>query len=262
MLEFRRIRDTMGNMPTPFTHLETAQRLLKDGQIPLDVRALLDADRSAFLLGHIAADARVDAGVSREATHFYAYDRPIDEHPWRVMMHRYPDLQSAHSPAQRAFLAGYVAHLSIDEYWTLNMVRPYFIKREWNTPSREFRFLMLHIILCYLDERDLRRLLPWQNESLCAAQPEDWLPFMSDDILRGWRDFIGEQLKPGGISQTLALFGARIGKQPEELRAILDSPEQMENGLWANVPPEDLARIEGEMYGYACEQMAIFFSNE
>lgn len=249
-------------MPTPFTHLETAQRFLADAQLAPGFRAMLNGERSAFLLGNIAADARVDSGVSRETTHFYAYDRPIDEHPWRVMMRQYPALSEARSPAQRAFLAGYVAHLSIDEYWSLNMVRPYFVKREWNTPSREFRFLMLHIILSYMDERDLSLLYGWQHESLCAADPCGWLPFMSDATLIGWRNFIGEQIKPGGVSQTLSLFGARIGKTVDELRAILDSPDQMRNGLWANVPPDDLARVEAEMYAFAREQMGMFLSNE
>jgi hypothetical protein len=81
---------------------------------------------------------------------------------------------------------------------------------------------------------------------------------MSDATLAAWRNFIGEQVAPGGLSQTLSLFGARIGKAPEELRAILDSPEQMNNGLWSNVPPDDLARVEVEMYAFAREQMAIY----
>jgi hypothetical protein len=245
-------------MPTPFTHLETAQRFLADEQLSPDQRALLTAERGAFLLGSIAADARIGAGVPRETTHFYAYDRPIEERPWRVMMQRYPALHTTHSPAQRAFLAGYVAHISIDEYWTLNMVRPYFVKREWNTDSRDFRFLMLHIILSYMDERDLSLLEAWQYESLCAAEPSEWLPFMSDETLVGWRNFIGEQIAPGGESRTLALFGERIGKHADELRAILDSPEQMQHGLWDNVPPDDLARVEAEMYAFAREQMRLY----
>jgi len=245
-------------MPTPFTHLETAQRFLADEQLPSDKRALLNAERSAFLLGSVAADARVGAGASRESTHFYAYDRPIEERAWRVMLQRHPGLRTAHSPAQPAFLAGYVGHLSIDEYWTLNMVRPYFVKREWNTTSRDFRFLMLHIILSYMDERDLPKLEAWQHPTLCAAEPCEWLPFMNDAILTGWRDFIGQQLAPEGVSQTLSLFGARIGRTAAELRAILDSPEQMQDGLWANVPPDDLSRVETEMYTFAREQMGVY----
>jgi hypothetical protein len=244
-------------MPTPFTHLEIAQRLLQD-DLPPDVCTLLNSECSAFLLGSIAADARVESGVSRETTHFYAYDQPIVEHPWRVMMHTYPQLEDAHSPAQRAFLAGYIAHLSVDEYWTVNLVRPYFVKRDWGEFRPPFRFLMLHIILSYMDERDLVLLQSWQYETLCEAQPDEWLPFMNDATLMGWRNYIGDQIKPDGISQTLPLFGLRLGKPAEELRAILDSPEEMQRGLWTNVPQDDLARVEGEMYAFAREQMAIY----
>lgn len=245
-------------MPTPFTHLEIAQRLLED-ELPSDICELLNSQRSAFLLGSVAADARVEAGVSRETTHFYAYDQPIVEHPWRVMMRQYPQLEAAHSPAQRSFLAGYIAHLSVDEYWTLNLVRPFFVKRDWGDFTPAFRFLMLHIILSYMDERDLSLLQSWQYETLREAQPDAWLPFMNDATLTGWRNTIGDQIKPGGVSQTLPLFGTRISKSPEELRAILDSPEEMQRGLWANVPRSDLARVEGEMYAFAREQMVIYF---
>lgn len=244
-------------MPTPFTHLEIAQRLLED-DLPPNVYALLDSERSAFLLGSIAADARVESGASRETTHFYAYDQPIVEHPWRSMMRLHPQLEAARSQARLAFLAGYVAHLSVDEYWTLNLVRPYFVRRDWGEFTPAFRFLMLHIILSYMDERDLPLLQSWQYETLCDAQPDAWLPFMNDATLTGWRNTIGEQIKPGGVSQTLPLFGTRISKSVEELRAILDSPEEMQRGLWANVPPDDLARVEGEMYAFAREQMVAY----
>jgi hypothetical protein len=132
-------------MPTPFTHLEIAQRLLCDPHVPESTRALLDSERPAFLLGSVAADARDGAGATRESTHFYAYDRPIEERPWRVMMNSFPALARPHSRAQVAFRAGYVAHLSIDEEWGRKLVRPRFVKHEWGTPW-EHRFLMLHII--------------------------------------------------------------------------------------------------------------------
>jgi hypothetical protein len=246
-------------MPTPFTHLEIAQRLLKD-DLPSQADDLLNSECSAFLLGSIAADARVEAGVSRETTHFYAYDQPIVEHPWRVMMRLYPQLEDARSEAQRAFLAGYIAHLSVDEYWTLNLVRPYFVKRDWGEFTPAFRFLMLHIILSYMDERDLSLLQSWQYTTLCNAQPDEWLPFMNDATLTGWRNYIGDQIKPDGVSQTLHLFGTRISKSQEELRAILDSPDEMQRGLWANVPQDDLARVEAEMYAFAREQMVKYLS--
>jgi hypothetical protein len=242
-------------MPTPFTHLASAQQMLVDAQVPADLRALLERELPAFLLGNIAADARVSSNINREATHFFAYDRPIEQHPWRVMLEQHPSLQVPTTDAQRAFLAGYVAHLSLDEVWSLEMVRPHFVGGEWG--DRRLRFLMLHIILIYMDERDYAALLSWQRPTLCAATPHDWTPFMSDDTLAEWRDFIGGQIAPGS-SQTLEVFGGRISVTPGELRAILDDPAQMQRDLWDHIPRALLADIETRMYAHARAQMVAF----
>lgn len=247
----------MGFMPTPFTHLEIAQRMLVDESIPQAIRSALADDLSAFLLGSVAADARTEGGLRREDTHFYSYDRGIREHPWRVMMQQNPSLMKPENPAHRAFLAGYVGHLSVDEIWSLDMLGPHFVAREW--ASRGTRFFMLHILLVYMDERDLLLLAAWQHTTLPAAQPHHWLPFMSDSILADWRDFISEQIKPGGESLTLEVFGSRINKKPEDLRVVLDSPERMQNELWAHITPEILTGVQNTMYRHACEQLMIYW---
>jgi len=240
-------------MPTPFTHLEIAQRLLCDGEIPQATRDLLTRERGAFLLGSIAADARVGSGAPRDRTHFYAYGQDIVEHPWRVMIQKNPGLMQPKTDAHRAFIAGYVAHLSVDESWSLNMVGPHFVAREWG--DQAFRFYMLHIILIYMDERDLARLEGWQAESLHTAIPQQWLNFMTDADLAHWRDLIDAQIAPDGKSQTLLIFGSRIGKTPDELRAFLDSPDEMQAGLWTHIPRPILAEIEALMYIHARTQM-------
>ena len=254
-----RDRFTIDLMPTPFTHLLTAQRLLDDPCLSDSARAFLYAERAAFLLGNIAADARVDSGQTREATHFYAYDEPpVSRQTWRVMLERHPSLKTPTSPAQRAFIAGYVAHLSMDEVWTLDMLAPQFGQRDWGGSSH-FRFVMLHILLIHIDERDLRGIEGWQVDTLREAAPYNWLPFMTDATLRQWRDFIATQLEPGA-SETLAVLGGRVGMTAGELRAILESPERMHEDLWSNVVPEVLTQVEQEMYIHARSQLAIYLS--
>lgn len=240
-------------MPTPFTHLEIAQRLLCDEEVPSAAHTLLNAERAAFLLGSIAADARVGSGAPREHTHFYVYGQAIKTHPWREMVTRNPALLLPHDRAHQAFVAGYVAHLSVDETWSKEMTEPHFVRREWG--DRAFRFYMLHIILIYMDERDLARLENWQPGSLNEARPQAWLPFMSDDDLRRWQALIFDQIKPDGSSRTLEIFGGRIGKSPEELRAFLDSQEQMTAGLWDHIPIPLLQTVEAAMYVHARTQM-------
>jgi len=244
-------------MPTPFTHLETAQRMLVDEHIPPNIRSALALEKPAFLLGNIAADARTSGDLTRESTHFYSYDKGITEHPWRVMLQRNPGLYHPNSMAHRVFVAGYVAHLTIDEVWSLQMLTPHFVHRDWG--SNAFRFLMLHMLLISMDERDYRALQSWQYPTLIQAEPNHWLPFMSDHILSDWRDFISEQISPTGHSQTLEVLGKRINKTPAELRATLDSP-QIQNDLWGNITPELLATVEADMYQQAYEQMCVYWN--
>lgn len=243
-------------MPTPFTHLEVAQRLLRDEKIPQHMRDFLHDNLAAFTLGSVAADGRVGSGAPRETTHFYAYGEPLVEHPWRVMVRENPRLMRPHSDAHRAFVAAYVAHLSMDEIWSKHMVGPHFVGAGWG--DQRFRFYMLHIILIYMDERDLAKLEDWIPESLCAAMPESWLGFMSDDDLRSWQTLIHDQIKPDGHSQTLEIFGERIGKPPEEMRAILDDPNTMQSDLWDHVSKALLGEVEAQLYAHARQQLIMY----
>ncbi len=228
---------------------------MRDNDVPEAVRLALTAERSAFLLGNIAADARVNSGIKRADTHFYTYDEPLRDHAWRVMLARHPVLQTAISPDQRAFLAGYVAHLAMDEVWMLDLLRDYFFDAQWR--DHKFRFLMLHILLTRIDERDNALLEAWHAPTLQAAQPADWLPFMSTADLMAWRDFIHLQLVSG--SQTLAVLGKRVNKTPDEFRAILDSPERLQADLWDHVPPAIVEQVETRMYTFAREQLLIYW---
>ena len=245
-------------MPTPFTHLRYAQDLLTDPAVPAQGRALLNTERGAYLLGSVIADAHSLCGLKREDTHFYSFDRPMETHPWRVMMANYPALTAARDPAWRAFLAGYVMHLSMDEVWSLEMTGPEFADREW--APRPQRFVMLHVLLISLDERDLALLNPEFSADFRDVHPYRWLPFMEDRVLREWASLIHAQLSPGGSSETLAVYGPRIQKSPDELRAILDAPERMQADLWAHVTPETTVRVETSMVEHARAQMVAYLS--
>lgn len=250
---------TIELMPTPFTHLEIAQRLLADEDLAQAERDLLRTHQPAFLLGSVAADARVAQG-GREATHFYEYDAPLHEHPWRTMVQQHPTLMQPHSPAQRVFVAGYVAHLAVDEAWVLRMLRPYFVYGDWGGVSRPDRFVALHLILTHMDERDYDHLSEHCGAVMRQAAVAAWLPFMPDEVLRDWRDFIASQVAPGGQSRTLEIFAPRVRLSPEQMRAMLDTQPTMQRYLWQHVPQSALAEVERQMYAFAREQMQIYLA--
>lgn len=244
-------------MPTPFTHLAYAQRLLSEPGLPPTARALLHAHRPAFWLGSIAADVQTISALRREDTHFYHYERPMTEHPYRVMLARYPSMRAPAEDAARAFVAGYTAHLAMDELWSQHMIGPYFAREDWG--PREVRFLALQLVLIVMDERDRAGLDAALAEELGRAAPAGWAPFVGDAHLAEWRDMIARQLAPGGQSETLAVVSSRspagMPLTPGRLRAMLDSPQRMARLLWNHVPPAALHEAEQRMFAAAREQL-------
>jgi hypothetical protein len=242
-------------MPTPFTHLEIATRLYDDPALTQPARDLMHAEYAAFLPGTTCADAKPEPGADREVTHFYRYDKPMIDHPWRVMLATYPALAQPQTAAHRAFIAGYVAHLAADEYWSRYMLKPHFAESSWGTDLR-WRFFVLHLLLIYMDERDLKTLTPALARTSQQSIPDIWLPFMRDEVICDWRDDVAEQIV--GNSKTLDILGSRVKKTPDELRVLLDAPETMQAYLWDHIPLTELARIESEMYAFSREQMLIY----
>lgn len=246
-------------MPTPFTHLAAAQRLLNDSALAPEHRDLFRRELSAFLLGSVAADARNESGSDRAATHFYDYAKEItDEMPWQAMLRQNPQLWTPQNEAHEAFVAGYIAHLSMDEIWSRRMVGPQFFARDW--VSLEHRWVMLHVILIVMDERDERTLEDWQGEALKLAAPHHWTDFLTDSSLMNWRDLVASQLLPGGHSLTLDIFGPRARRTPEQLRHLLDDRQALEANLWQYVSQDFLTQTEADMYAHAVTQTADYLA--
>jgi hypothetical protein len=245
-------------MPTPFTHLVYAQRLLSDEDIPASARALIADHLPAYYLGTVAADGHFMCALRREDTHFYTYDRPMEDHPWRLMLRRFPALLKPTSADHRAFLAGYVAHLAMDEIWQKQMVHPRFVMQEWG--SRRQRFLMLNVLLVTMDERDYPNIDPGIPHHLGKAAPDHWLPFMEDEALSGWGALINRQIADGGQSETLAIIAPRVALPVDALRELLDSHERLEAELWTPIPRSALAAVEAAMYAEARTDLALFLA--
>lgn len=242
-------------MPTPFTHLQITLRLMNDPLVPQAIRDFINQHRPAFLLGGVIADQR-RVGGKRADTHFYEYTKPMPDNPWREMFRQYPSLEKPDSEAHKAFLTAYVAHLSADEYWTLHMLKPHFADSEWGEDVRG-RFYLLHLLLITMDERD-ENLLPENIASVLESSiPDSWLPFLSDNLICEWRDFIARQIDEDD-SQTLVIFGGRIQTEPEKVRELLNDADYMQSKLWDNVSREVLAEVEDKLYQFAREQMLIY----
>ncbi len=240
-------------------HMALAQRLIADPSLSGSARDLLRAAWGAFLLGSIAPDARVSSGISRVDTHFFEYSPVVDPPPALALLARHSELKrtALHDPQQTAFVAGYVAHLAMDEIWCTELLFPNFIQQNWG-PSAA-RNLSLHVLLGYLDDRDRQKLPESDYDQLASVVPHGWLPFMSDAALAGWRDVVASQIAPGATSQTFDILGKRVGMPGADLAVL--SRNEMNAKVWSNIPPARIASVEESMYNATRETVIAYIDS-
>jgi len=224
-------------MPTPFNHLRIAADLLAAPGLPAELRARLEAEQSAFLLGNIAPDVQTLTGQPREATHFFpvplngappALSRLFGLHPTLAAPHQLP-------AAQAAFLMGYLAHLEFDQHWVRTIFEPVFgPAQNWGTFTE--RLYLHNALRSYWDFRDLAALPAETAPTLSAARPAHWLPFVADVDLARWRDVIADQLHTGtGAEGTLRVFAERMKIDAADFQALIHSPAAMAERVFTRV---------------------------
>ncbi len=237
-------------MPTPFYHLSVAQDLLEHSGLAHRVRVILHNNRAAFLLGKTAPDVQVISGQTREDTHFYSLPVFELDPAWERMMAAYPALaDSGQLPAaQAAFVAGYLCHLQADQCWAIEIFNPGFgLDQKWSTFRR--RLYYHNVLRAYLDRQYFSALAADTGAELARLQPESWLPFVKNEHLIAWRDFLAEQLRPGAAVQTVEVFAARQGVAPEEFYRLLESEEMMAQEIFAHLPRRKLEAYRSRVLG-------------
>lgn len=220
-------------MPTPFYHLSLARRL----QAARDFPALLRDEWPAFCLGNIAPDAQNVSGQTRESTHFFDVPMRDPAPAWHTMFRQFPVLSDPARlpPAQAAFLAGYVCHLALDQLWIADIFDPVFgLEAGWSTFHH--RLFLHNVLRIYLDRIDAPNLQDGAGAALGQARPDGWLPFLADDALRRWRDFVADQLAEGAASQTVEVFAVRMSLAPTDFESLLQSPTAMQAQIFDRLP--------------------------
>jgi hypothetical protein len=236
-------------LPTPIEHLIVAERILASPQLPETVRVRLDASdvvRGAYFFGHIAPDVQVVSRQPREVTHFFTL--PPAAHQWAYsrMLAAHPDLTQPEdlSPLRTAFLAGYLSHLLLDEFWVRKVFYPIFGPHQtWE--AKHERLLLHNVLRAWLDRRDLPKLRDGLGQLLRFAEPNEWLPFASDTDLSRWRDIVAEQFAPGAGIRTVEIFANRARIPDSEFLALLE-PSVMNRRVFSRVNLNELDRFNDQ----------------
>ena len=225
-------------------HLALAEEIIRGDALPPAIRRLLTQQRGPFLLGHTAPDVQTVSGQRRDETHFYSIPRTSDRPAHETLFAAHPALAHAEllPPAQAAFVAGYIAHLLLDELWLDDVFLHYFWQ-DGGTHRTEPRAKVLrerifphNVLRTWMDRQDQQRLNGSVVTALRETEPQDWLPFVGDEHLRVWRDWLVGQIGPGGSVQTAEVFAQRMGVPVAEVEAVLRSPQQMEERVFRHIP--------------------------
>jgi len=152
----------------------------------------IDANRGAFYMGATAPDMRVLMKVDRRHTHFFQLDEFGKQDSVAAMFEAYPELSSAAAldPTTRAFMAGYLAHLLMDEIYIEEVYRVFFGERSplggdlWaNVLYRALQYEMNRRQLEDLDAMcSIRRAV-----EQAAGEPN--VRFLPDELIAEWQQF-------------------------------------------------------------------------
>ena len=232
-------------MPTPFMHLEVAERIRAHEALDRKIARKVAAELPAFYLGNVAADYQTIADTPREVTHFYKLPPERSTVAHERLVERYPQLAktSELSDDHAVFIAAYRAHLLLDLCWYWEVLVPYFVEaKDWPADHRQ-RFLVHNTLLTYLDKAAIETLPAGTAEILDAAEPNHWLPFASDGDLIRWRDVLVRQLQPGSEIETISIYARRMKMTPEEFAANLENPRWMQEHVFRKVPLHQVQNV-------------------
>lgn len=235
-------------VPTPFYHLSIAAELLAHPDLTNEIQGMLQARQSAFYFGNTAPDVQSVSGQRRDDTHFFGIPPQWDPPPWQVLLAKYrklarpAGLDSSHA----AFMAGYLCHLQADISWVAQIFIPVFWEqKEWADFKR--RLFYHNVVRTYLDGYFLQNLPGGMSERLMAAVPNAWLPFVEDQYLCKWRDYLADQLQPGAQIETIEVFARRQGISVEEFTDLVNSEDRMEAEIFSHIPRQLLVEYRQKL---------------
>jgi hypothetical protein len=249
-------------VPTPFYHLSVAEDLLQHSGLSVGNLEFLLEYRPAFLLGNTAPDVQTVSGQARQTTHFF--DVPIIpamQPAWEKILVAHPSLaRRRQSPEGAVFMAGYLCHLLADWLWVMEIFSPVFgPEAGWQTFRR--RLYLHNILRSYLDQQILEGLTPDIGVELTGVLPRHWLPFVEDDYLFVWRDFLAQQLHPGAKVQTVEVFAARQGLEPQEYYTLLNSEKRLDQEIFDRLPRQVLQGYRQRLIEASAQLVEMYLDN-
>jgi hypothetical protein len=173
-------------MPSLGSHLASARVLAQRLAHPS-----IEADRGSYYLGATAPDIRVLTRLDREHTHFFTLDEFESQDSIARLFREHPHLKDAVKldAVTRAFMAGYLTHLLMDQRYIEGIYREFF------GASSKFgddpRGNVLDRVLQYeMDRRERENVdaMLEIREAMAGCSVADDVRFIEQATLLQWRD--------------------------------------------------------------------------
>ncbi len=196
-------------MPNLPAHIDLAHEAAKRVSHPT-----LNADLGHYLLGSTAPDVRAITKRARAEYHFAPLSfREVGEGT-KGLFEAHPDLRNGSvESSTRAFVAGYVTHLVLDEAWILELYRPYFGNLHVYSDEVQGKIADRALQL-ELDRRSMSAVKPAMHLVAEAESPVD-LDFIAPETLGEWLEWVVELVGRDFTWERLRFMARRIASGDE-----------------------------------------------
>ena len=213
----------------------------------------LDSSMGYFLLGSTVPDIRAITKGRRERYHFAELDFADVGDGARGLFGTHPQLRSnGHAPT-RAFMAGYVTHLALDEAWIVEMYRPYFGDRTVFEDGAYGNVMdrAMQLELDRVSQADVAAAVPLLDQ---VSERVD-VGFIPPETISDWHRWVIEFMQREFSWDRLRFMARRIaagdGSHPAHTFAeefLKDVPGSIRR-LHAYVPPQELSSFRQRAVG-------------
>lgn len=249
-------------MPSLGSHLASAYGLADRLGHPY-----IDADRGSYYLGSTAPDIRVLLRVDRRLTHFFELDDFERQDSVARMFEEHPQLRDAASlnESTRAFIAGYVTHLLMDEHYIQSVYRRFFGER--STLGGDLHANLLDRALQYeMNRRELEddAALAEIRTAIDATEAAISVGFIESQLWPEWRDFTRgiTYQRPDWerFPRVMQIHLRRGGFSDEEIERVTANPSILVGEALAHVSEDQVARYLDEATELAFDRLVEYLA--
>ncbi|HEU0021636.1 MAG TPA: zinc dependent phospholipase C family protein [Dehalococcoidia bacterium] len=223
----------------------------------------LQDHRGSCLLGSTAPDIRAMTSWDRERTHFAPLSVQEAGTGTRRMFELYPQLADPRkqSAQTRAFVLGYVSHLTADEAWITSMFHTNFGERNRIADTEVEAHIWDRAIQLDMDRRVFTELDGLGNA--VAVLPESEMgvaiEFLEQAVLQEWRVWVTQFLGWDFTWDRLKRAMNRMYRDNDEVQQIVDAflqrmPESLER-VYQQIPQWDVKAYQQRVVSETISQV-------